>query len=287
MDLGRDRLTWSVDIWKLIDDAVHDEVMRTSVATKFLPLHGPSPAPEVMTVPSDIINPATMTVDEVAVTPIIELGVEFGLTRQQIGNEGQLATAVTLATRSANLLAQAEDMVLFQGDRAFDQELFKRLQKAGGGAGQGLLNGTDKVVTVTPISTGVYGERTFDAVARAYSMLQGNGHYGPYALALHTDIYADTFAALPGTLAVPADRIRPLVPLGFFGTGTVPPARGVMVSVGGNSMDLVSSVDPVTEFLQVDAAGTFRFKVFERFTLRVKDPTAIVRLEFNSNGGGK
>ena len=281
MDLGRDRLAWSDDLWKLVDDAVHDEVMRTSVATKFIPLHGPVPPPDVMTVSADIIDPATMTVNEVAVTPIVEIGVQFGLTRQQIANEAQLATAVTLATRSANLLAQAEDMLLFQGDGAFGDPLFLRIIRAGGSAGAGLLDAAGPPIPVASIGPGVYGEATFAAVARAYSQLQQQGHYGPYALALRSEIYADTFAPLPETLAMPADRIKPLVPLGFFGTGTLPPGTGVMVSVGGNTMDLVASVDPVTEFLQLDPGGTFRFKVFERFALRVKDRTAIVRLQFN------
>ena len=280
MDLGRDRLTGGDDLWKLIDDAVNDEVMRTSVVTKFLPLQSAVSAPDVMTVPAGIIDPATMTVDEVAVTAIVELGVEFGLTRQQIANEAQLGTAVTLATRAANLLAQSEDMTLFQGDTAFRDPLFARVKRAGGSAGQGLFNAAAQVIPVDPIQPGVYGEHTFTEVAKAYSQLQEQGHYGPYALALHSDIYADTFAPLPKTLAMPADRIKPLVTLGFFGTGTLPPSSGVMVSIGGNTMDLVSSVNPITEFLQLDPNGIFRFKVFERFALRIKDATAIVRLDF-------
>jgi len=280
MNHGRERLPWGEDVWKSMDDAVHDEVQRTSIATKFIPLHGPAPAPEILTVPSDIINPDTMTVDEVAVTPIVELGVEFGMTRQQVGNEAQLATAITLATRSANLLAQGEDMTLFQGDKAFGNPLFGRVKHTGGSAGSGLLYATKQVVLVPPVSPGVYGENTFKAVAQAYSLLQGQGHYGPYALALRSEVYADTYAPLPDTLAMPADRIKPLVSLGFYGTGTVPPSTGLMISVGGNTVDLVASVDPVTEFLQVDPDGTYRFKVFERFALRIKDATAIVQFQF-------
>jgi uncharacterized linocin/CFP29 family protein len=280
MDLGRDRLSWSADIWNLIDTAVHDEVLRTSIATKFLPVSEPAPPPETMTVPADVIDLSTMTVDEVAVTAIVELGLEFRLTRQQVANESQLATAVTLGTRSANLLAQAEDMTLFLGDRAFGDPFFKRIQRAGGSAGTGLLNATEQFVPVKPVSKGVYGEQTFHAVAEAYSMLQNRGHYGPYALALHSTIYADAFAPLPTTLIMPADRIKPLVSLGFYGTGTLPPSTGLMVSVGGNSMDLVATVDPITEFIQQDSDGTYRFKVFERFALRLKDKTATVRLQF-------
>jgi uncharacterized linocin/CFP29 family protein len=53
-----------------------------------------------------------------------------------------------------------------------------------------------------------------------------------------------------------------------------------MVSVGGNSMDLVVGIEPTTEFLQQDPDGFYRFRVFERFALRVKDRSAIVALKF-------
>jgi len=60
----------------------------------------------------------------------------------------------------------------------------------------------------------------------------------------------------------------------------LPPSSGVLVSVGGNTMDLIVGVEPTTEFLQVSTEGVYRFRVFERFALRVKDKTAIVRLDF-------
>jgi uncharacterized linocin/CFP29 family protein len=280
MSLGRERLTWGDDIWRAIDDAVHDEVQRTSVAAKFIPLHSPAPPPEASIVPAGIIDPAAMTVDEVAITPIVELGVEFHLTRQQYGNEADLGTAVTLATRAANLLAQAEDSVLFQGDAGLANPIFKNVIRSGGSAGAGLLKSANQSVTVDPIVPGAYGQHTFQAFAQAYAKLQQNGQYGPYALALRSEVYADTYAPLPNTLVMTADSIKPMVSLGFFGTGTVPASTGILVSAGGNTVDLVASVDPITEFLQVDPDGTYRFKVYERFALRVKDRSALVRFEF-------
>lgn len=130
-----------------------------------------------------------------------------------------------------------------------------------------------------------WGENAFAAVARAYSILQsGEGlaqaHYGPYALVFQHVPYADTYAPLATTLIMPADRIKPLVTEGFFGTGTLPALRGFMVSLGGNTMDLVMARDATTEFLQEDPDGRFRFRVFERFTVREKDPTSVVRFEF-------
>ena len=45
-------------------------------------------------------------------------------------------------------------------------------------------------------------------------------------------------------------------------------------------MDLVVGMEPTTEFIQVSTEGLHRFRVFERFALRVKDRSAIVRLNF-------
>jgi uncharacterized linocin/CFP29 family protein len=233
------------------------------------------------TVPADVIDLDKMTVDEANVTVLVELGIDFGLTRQQIASEEQSSTAETLATRAANLLAQAEDLTIFLGQEALKDPLFKRVQLRSGSAGVGLLGSAQQTITVKPARQPKrYGEKTFAAVADAYSRLQRLGHYGPYALALRSEIYADTFAPLPNTLIMPADRIKPLVSLGMFGTGALLPATGVIVSVGGNSMDLVVGTEPTTEFRQQDSDGFYRFRVFERFALRVKDNTAIVRLKF-------
>jgi uncharacterized linocin/CFP29 family protein len=280
MSLGREQVEWNDAVWKALDDAVHDEFHRSAVALKFVPFHGQ--VDHAMTVQADIIDLNTMTVDEAAVSPLVEFGIDFGLTRQQTASEEQNQTGVTLATRAANMLAQAEDLAIFLGDTAFKDPLFKRVRRRSGSAGRGLLASATEVVTVKPVSTTPkrYGENTFAAVADAYARLQRNGHYGPYALALRTDIYADTFAPLANTLVMPADRIRPLVALGLFGTGALPESAGVMVSVGGNSMDLVVGIEPATEVLQQDADGFYRFRVFERFALRVKDATAIVALKF-------
>jgi uncharacterized linocin/CFP29 family protein len=85
---------------------------------------------------------------------------------------------------------------------------------------------------------------------------------------------------LEGTLAITADRIKPLVTAGFYGTGTVPPSTGLLVSLGGNTMDLVVGMDVATSFLQEDPDGRYRLRVWERFALRRKDSSAIIKLEF-------
>jgi len=273
-------------------------------------------------------------VDEGATLRLNEYYVEFELTPQQVDQEmGDIkqlghSTAVTLATKAANTLALGEDLIIFQGQNAlntanpFVNGLVLTLTQVTlsdtgllnfpivpavpaahvvgvPAPGPGPLNPQVQVIQVprlAPAIPGViYGPNTFQFVAQAYSQLQAAGQYGPYALVLQTTPYADAFAPLPATLTLTADRIKPLMTAGFFGTGTLPPNPGappvqvplpapyygVLVSLGGNTMDLVVGLEPIAAFMQEDLNGSFRFRVLERFTLRVKDTTGIVVLQFN------
>src|SRR4029453_10247972 len=94
-------------------------------------------------------NPTTqtLTVDEGATTRLNEYWVEFALTPQQVDHEtGDItelghSSAVTLATRAANILAQAEDLVIFQGQNAFANSLFTTsVRHRGEPSDEGLLN---------------------------------------------------------------------------------------------------------------------------------------------------
>jgi uncharacterized linocin/CFP29 family protein len=297
MNFGREKLdSWSPELWNRIDQAVSAEAMRTKVGAKFLQHF--EVASDTLTVPAETVktNESTLVVDESAVTPLIEIWVEFTLTPQQVEREAELMTAVTLATRAANILSEAEDTLLFQGDTAIEEHpLFQNgnVSYRSGPAGTGLLNaefpfGDAQVIEVKAVDAAEqrFGENTFEAVAEGYSILQSGyggktqAHYGPYALVLQTIPYADTHAPLRSTLIMPADRIAPLVPAGFHGTGTIPELTGFLISLGGRTVDLVIGCDTTTAFMQEDPEGRYRFRVLERFALKLKDPTAIIKLEF-------
>jgi uncharacterized linocin/CFP29 family protein len=276
MNLGREALAWSPDLWSRLDQAVHAEVDRAGVAGKVLPVY--SSMPDATTVPADVIDPQTMTVRDDAVLPLVELSVEFSLTAQQVEREAELATAVTLVSRAGNLIAQAEDLLVLQGRAAHDAGIFGAVRRRGEFA-EGLVAAAPSAVQVAG-KIGDVRERIVQAVTRACADLQGRGQYGPYALVLRTEQFADASAPLENTLVVPADRLRPLVEQGFFSTGAMPEATGLVVSVGGAPIDLAVGVEPTVSFLQVDGNGHYLFRVFERFALRLKDERSLVRLEF-------
>lgn len=305
---GRERVPWARELWDRIDRAVHDEMCRVSIGRQFLPL---VPAVDALTVPADKVTeirdsdsvPTVLSVDEAAVTAVIEIWVEFVLTKQQVAAEEMMQTAVTMGTRAANLLIQGEDLLLFQGDTVRKNDVLftdRKIQSRAGPGPGGLANiaGNDPAVSpalatieVPFVRGDTYGENTFAAVAAAYSGLQAKGHYGPYALVLPTKAYADAFAPLENTLILTADRLLPLVEGRLYGTGTVPELIhvegsfkladvGVLLSLGGNTLDLAFGKAATAEFLQEDGQGFSRFRVYERFALRDKDTTGRVALLF-------
>lgn len=143
-------------------------------------------------------------------------------------------------------------------------------------------------------SPATYVENTVAAINNAYSLLSANGYPGPYVCVLHYYPYADSFAPLPNTLILPADRIRPIMEEGYLASSALPglanpknnggtngaQAYGLVISLGGNTVDLVNGLDPITAFSQIDGTGNYIFRVLTRFALRLKDPGSVIRLEF-------
>ncbi len=300
MKLMNDRLSWRDEAWEQIHQAVAHETKRVEIAPKFLPSFEVSP--EALTVTSDTIltddEARFLHIDEAAIYPLIELWVELSLTPQQVEKEMDIHSAWTLAIRATNFLSRGEDALIFQGQEAvFSDPLFVdgRVGYRSGPAGTGLLNAPrheDQVVTVHALAPGepIFRERTLSAVTEGCARLKGTGHYGPYALILHNIPYGDTFSPLPGTLIKAAERLRPMLKAGFYGTGTLPgdpSPTGLLVDIGGNSMDLVHGKPAHAEFLFDDAKGLYRFRVSKRFALRLKDPSAIIKLIFETEGAGQ
>jgi uncharacterized linocin/CFP29 family protein len=282
MNLGREKLPeWTPAIWARIDEAAVWEIDRSSVAAQFLP-KVPSLTPSVRTVPANRIDDneqGELSIDQTRVLALLEESQLFFLSKEQYYEEEAIGTAATLASRAANRLARAMDKAIFQGQ--------KPDQNPGQNPSQNpsLISVAAEQHTVTvrrldpPVPGVVYGENVFGAVAEAYGFLQGLNLYGPYALVLPPEKYADAHAPLRTTLIMPADRIRPLMTAGFYASGTLPANQGVMVSLGG-TVDVAIAVHGATAFTLVDSDETRRFRIYERFTVRIKVPESLVLLDF-------
>src|SRR5438093_631945 len=83
------------------------------------------------------------------------------------------------------------------------------------------------------IRAGRDGRRTFTEtvyprVAEAAAYLQGR-HAGRLALVLPTQVYPDTFAAIPGSPTTPKDQITAFVEDRFYSSSALPPDRGLVL----------------------------------------------------------
>jgi uncharacterized linocin/CFP29 family protein len=258
------------------------------VYPKLLAMHGPLADAWATTVPADVIEDVddTVTVPEGEQITLAEVQVKFALSQAQVEEEKNgLSTAVTLVTRAANRLALGLDTLVWNKPAALPPGVQVIRGKA---PTPGLVAGAANKIEVKPTTidpdTGLpqYGERTFDAVAQAVALLEGLGHARPLGCVVDFRVFADAHRSLANTLITPAERIKPLVPKGFCPTARVPDFTGLVLSSRASTVDHVVGMAATTGYLQANADGTHLFRVFERFTVRRKDPTALVRLEFKN-----
>lgn len=293
-NLGRDKL-WTPDTWADIDKAVQSEVGRLRVAQKVFPA---VQAPNAANVSADVLDPATMTIQEGITSPFMEISVEFALTKSQVDNEATLHTARTLARLAARSVALAEDLLFFQGfkvtsprdpkakppDRKANPGIYPARATNAESAADGLLDskaahrrGAIKLAAVS--AAGGPGTTIFDEVTKGIAALVNAGQPGPYALILATNLYAEIFATVSNTTTT-ADRILPLVEGRLYGTGTLPEYAGLLVSLGGEPTTIYIAQDAVTAFTQEDQQGIYRFRVFERVQIVAREAQAFVSFEF-------
>jgi uncharacterized linocin/CFP29 family protein len=289
--LGRDKV-WTPDTWSNIDKAVTAAAGQVRVVQKVFPT---TSMPNAQSVPADIFNPNTMTIQEGATTPLVELSITFPLTQSQVDKEATDHTGQKLAALAVKTLALFEDAMFFQGQAAVPPLPIVRFLN-GGAAGPGLVSEAANQLNPAVDRKGKnYPATIFQAVVDGIAQLAAAGQPGPYALFLENNVYADSYRPEPNSLVTPADRIKPLVTGGFYPTGALlfpplpaaggapptPPRRfGLLASLGGEPVSLYVAVDAVTAFTQTDANGVLQFRVYERVQHVTKDATALFRMEF-------
>ena len=227
-----------------------------------------------------------LEIDDNVTRRLTTIAVNVGLRGAQVA-EADLGTALVAFRRAANLIARAEDYVVFRGQAGVSPPAPAALRPCdirGGEAFLGLLpTALIEAQELVPFPLGVGLVR---AVSRAVSRLERAGHLGPFAVVLGHRLFDAAHSPL-GTLVLPTDRIRPLIdgPLlrsGFlnrFSGGNERPS-GIVVSLADDLLDLVVAREISVRRLQITVAPSPRhvFRVSQRFTMRIKRPTALVAL---------
>lgn len=304
-------VNWDQAIWKEINDAVVKEVTKLRTAQKVFPTTVFDNEPtEVQNEVITFAETGAMYIREGQTKPYVEIYQEFPLSSGQVSREPQLKTCKTLARMVATVLALAEDAILFSGvkvrqdppDRDIPQ-IPKSVSDDGtiaAGAENGLLGLADPVAPYSaddynisrvsvpipvdkvekPKAGIIYGENLFGAVVTGIAKLTAKGQAPKYALFLPTDVYADSHTP-PGnqSLVTTAERIKPLVEGGFYGTASLPKKRGLLVALAGDPVGLYVGREARAEYVRKDGTR-YIFKVSERFQFVGRDARALVLLKF-------
>ena len=148
-----------------------------------------------------------------------------------------------------------------------------------------------------PIVEKLNNRGLMDAIVGAMNSLEEDGFVAPYVCVFGRDPYRVAHEPVGESIALPRDRLEPLIGRELLHASAIDVAprgsredveriaenwrkRGVILSLAGDAVDLAIPAEATPEFRQVDVRGRYVFSVFERFTLRIKDPKAIVPLRF-------
>jgi uncharacterized linocin/CFP29 family protein len=284
---------WTEAQWTRVQETVRDEAKKARVAASFMPVQGPLPE-DAQTAPLQRLAPFTippqpgelLQINDSATRPLTTLAVNVGLRGAQVA-EPDLESALVAFRRAANLIARAEDYVVFRGQAAANPVTPAPLRPCdirGGDAFLGLLP-TALLIAQEPVGVSL-AVGLVAAISRAVSRLEQFGHLGPFAVVLGHRLFNAAHSPL-GTLVLPSDRIRPLIDgpllrsswLNRYAGGIEVPS-GIVVSLADNLLDLVVAREISVRRLQVTVQPSPRhvYRVSQRFTLRIKQPTALVAL---------
>jgi uncharacterized linocin/CFP29 family protein len=251
-----------------------------------------------------ILGPPRLGIDDRDTMRLATLQVTVPVRNAQMADP-EMSSVLTLFRRAANVVARLEDAVVFRG-------LAPDPTNPGGFVPPAGLTGLPAIWQITGAldATGIWrllplpappllpppgrsivipampelrrSERLVAAISDAIGRLEGNGHFGPFAVVLGQQLFLVAQTPDPGSLVLPQDRILPFLgggpllrssTLDAFGGFT-----GVVIALGGAPIELVVATDMCLQFLQVTAQPAFLFRVSEKIALRIKEPDAIIQL---------
>jgi uncharacterized linocin/CFP29 family protein len=283
--------------WSKIRQIVHDEALRARVAASFLPLYGPVPA-DATTVPADELSQPSaaaagrLAVDDDKTIRLASVAVNVFVKHHMLADP-ELAAASIMFKRAANIIARVEDAIIFRGRHTPrppassrpasppseptipGAETLPKVFTVSGSDYDGLM---DVALSNSPVPTGPVGPGVFTAVVGAINILENSAYYTPFACVLSDDLFREIYTPIPSSMVLPADSIPPLLNGPLLRSSTLAPGTGLVVSLQGNPVEIVVASDIHVRYLQGTPDGEHMFRVSQRFVLRVKDKTAVVRI---------
>lgn len=273
-------LNWSDAQWQKVKDAVTEAFGRASIAGAFLPMYGPLPGSAEIVRNERLAQtagtPPTLRLDadhpDVNVK-LVNVTVNVSLSSEQVADD-TLSNALFAFRRAANILAQEEDRVVFEGfgQSPRGQDSVYVVNNPPPQRGLADLFGRRRFTSFEPPQAGTrLGPLVLAAIVRAINTLEENLNPAPFACVLGNTLFQAVYEPT-GSLVLPSDRITPLLKGGpLLRSGRMIDTAGIVVSLAGNAVDVVLGTPPTVQFLQRTDAARFLFRVYERFALRIRD----------------
>jgi uncharacterized linocin/CFP29 family protein len=292
------QVPWTDEQWARVNQVIQKEASRARVAASFLPLSGPLPSDtdfvRAEIIPENIPAGTPLDIQDRDTIQLATLQVRVRVRSAQMADP-ELASALALFRRAANVIARLEDAVVFRGLVGVARPFIPpggappRIWEIRGGQATPGLWAPDPFPWVLPfptpdawqrIAVQVSGAGLVTAVSAAIGLLEGHGHFGPFAAVLGQRLFSAVQDPSPGSLVLPQDRIIPFLNGGsLLRSSTLGPYNGVVVALGGAPVELVIATDLSLQFLQITDEPSFLFRMREKIALRIKEAGAIVRLQ--------
>jgi uncharacterized linocin/CFP29 family protein len=277
------QVPWTDEQWARANQVIQEEASRARTAASFLPLIGPLPGNTDFVRAETIPATAPLTVQDRDTIQLATLQVIVSARGAQLADP-EMVSVLAMFRRAANVIARLEDTVVFRGliqssSGVTPPDRFPPViwGISGGQVSDGLLAPVGSLVSdVTPP---VDGQAMVSAISDAIGQLEGEGHFGPFAVVLDQLFFLTVQTPDAGTLVLPQDRIIPFLGGGpLLRSSTLPENSGVVVALGGRPVELVVGTDLCLQFLQLTVDPFFVFRVCEKLALRIKEANAIATL---------
>ena len=207
-------LNWSDAQWKQLKDAVSEAFGKASVASAFLTCYGPLPGgAEIVRnerlIQDDASKPRIVRLDadhDDVNLKLVNVTVNVLLSSEQVADE-TLSNALLAFRRAANILAQEEDRIVFQGfdrgDLGKDSEFVVNTVRPQ----KGLADRPARYeFAALGLGYSIHGEPLVSAVVSAIQRLEDDSNPGPFACVLGDGLF-DIAHDPARSLAIPAERI--------------------------------------------------------------------------------
>ena len=295
------QVPWTEEQWARVRQTLQKEAARSRVAASFLPLIGPLPPDtdfvkggELTYLPKDQPSDAstdwqTMHVLDKKTIQLATLQVRVELRGAQL-NDPNMASALEMFRRAANVLARLEDAVVIRGtdsDTDPEKEPFLPPSEAtkelphiwritGGGHYRGLFK---EWASPDPAAKKHHeGVDLVKEISAKIGMLESHGHFGPFAVVLGERLFLAAQTPSP-SYVLPSDRILPFLGGGpLLRSSTLPENKGFIIALGANPVELAIASDVSVSFLQVTMHPHYVFRVYEKIALRIREAGAIANL---------